>query len=103
MHLNKTLFKFQASENLEDLGQRFDGQLEEEEDVQQQLIDMNAEAEDLRQQQVDISHDDYNNQQRHLDNYAQRDINHREYHSHYHGEKESADEYEAEVCFSLME
>lgn len=87
------------AENLEDLGQQyedFNGQ--HEEDVQQQLIDMDAEAEDLRQQQVDISHDDRNSQQRIVDNYGQhQESNHKEYNSHYHGEKVSADEYEAEV------
>lgn len=72
----------------------FDGQ--HEEDVQQQLIDMNAEAEDLRQQQVDVSRDDRISQQKLLDSYAQAP-NHNEYNSHYHGEKESANEYEAEV------
>lgn len=102
------IFKFQKSENIEDLGQKFeDFNGQNEEDVQQQLVnlnmeaddlgqhqvDMNVEAEDLRQKQVGISHGD-----RLLDNYAQRDSNHREYQSHYHGEKESAEEYEAEVC-----
>lgn len=90
-------FQLQKSENIEDLGQQyedFNGQ--HEEDVQQQLIDMNAEAEDLRQQQVDISRDDRNGQQKILDSYA-GESHHNEYNSHYHGEKESADEYEAEV------
>lgn len=90
-------FKFQKSENNEDLGQQyedFNGQ--HEEDVQQQLIDMDAEAEDLRQQQVDISKDDRNSQQKLLDGYA-GEPHHNEYNSHYQGEKESAAEYEAEV------
>lgn len=84
--------KLQKSENIEDLGQQYEEfNNQDEKDVQQQLIDMNAEAEDLTQQQVDINKDDGGNSQKLLENYA------REYNSHYHGEKESADEYEAEV------
>ncbi len=72
----------------------FDGQ--HEEDVRQQIVDLNAEAEDLRQQQVDITRDDRNGHQKLLDNSA-RESNQRPYNSHYHGGKETVNEYEAEV------
>lgn len=88
-------FKLQKSENVEDLGQQYEDFNQHEEDVQQQLIDMNAEAEDLTQQQVDVSKVDHYSQQKLLDSYASP--RHNEYNSHYHGEKESANEYEAEV------
>ncbi|XP_037031197.1 uncharacterized protein LOC119070817 isoform X3 [Bradysia coprophila] len=83
-------------ENIEDLGDLdFNGQAEE--DVQQQLVDLDFEAEDLRQQQVDVnSDDDRNDQQRLLDGYA-RESGRTEYNSHYHGQKETADEYDAQV------
>jgi len=79
------------SENFEDLGQEqedFNGQ--HEEDVQQQLYDLNQEAEGLTQQQVNINHDDNRY-------YAATKDYQNEYNSHYHGAKESAHEYEAEV------
>lgn len=95
-------FKFQQAENREDFGQQYAEDLGQQyvEDDQQQLIDINAEAEDLGQQQVNISQNDYNAL---LDSYAQKqESNHSAYNSHYHEEKESADEYEAEVCFYFI-
>lgn len=85
--------EFQKTENIEDLGQQFedfDGQ--HEEDVQQQLIDLDTEAEDLRQQQVGVN----GGQHKLLDNYAE-ESGRAEYNSHYQGQKEAAEEYEAKV------
>lgn len=81
------------------MGQQFeDFNGQDEDDGQQHLIDMDAEAEDLRQQQVDVNGHDRNGHQKLLDGYTQ-ESNRKEYNSHYHGERESADEYEAEVNF----
>ncbi|KAG4080075.1 hypothetical protein HA402_014515 [Bradysia odoriphaga] len=60
-------------------------------------FDLDFEAEDLRQQQVDVNSDhDRNDQQRLLDGYT-RESGRTEYNSHYHGQKETADEYDAQV------
>lgn len=59
---------------------------------------MDIGAEDLRQQQVDVDSYDPYGQQRPLDGYTQ-ESGRNDYNSHYHGQKESADEYEAQVKF----